>query len=199
MGLYTYDVDVDINWENIDHRRKMHTFRRQGLMRRTSKRNLSDRKLNIGNRFRLNSKGEALSSPEKRSRALPIAMDIENSLTEAAAGEFSKDAPVIKIPAYHVNIWIFDEDLVDQRRHIDEAFLEKWEKGFSAYIEGDWLTAKTIFEDTCILCVNSNGQDDMRMIGKDQYRDGPSMRLLKYMQEFDFQPPTDWSGYSYDC
>lgn len=38
MGLYTYDVDLDVNWENVDHRRRMRQLRQQGMIRRNSRR-----------------------------------------------------------------------------------------------------------------------------------------------------------------
>lgn len=64
---------------------------------------------------------EGGASPERRSRALPVAIDVEN-IDSSTNGNISHGAPNIIIDPYNVRVWIDDEDLVEQRRHIDDAF-----------------------------------------------------------------------------
>ena len=70
--------------------------------------------------------------------------------------------------------------IMHMHRKYDQEFQEKWNKGYDCYISGNWPTAKLYLEET-------------RNYIKD-VEDGPSVTLLSYMENRDFQAPTEWNG-----
>ena len=49
--------------------------------------------------------------------SLPVAFESENDYSNSDI--INIDAPKIVIPPYNVSIWIEDEDLIEQRRHVE--------------------------------------------------------------------------------
>ena len=45
---------------------------------------------------------------------------------------------------------------------------------------------------------NNNVDLEVRTAAKEQTTDGPSYALLHFMDSYNYEPPYDWSGYSYD-
>jgi class 3 adenylate cyclase len=69
---------------------------------------------------------------------------------------------------------------------VDDAFLNKFAEGFSAYKAGDWRRAAAVFEET-------------RASRRDEYGevvvDGPSEALLAVIREKGGNAPAGWEGY----
>ncbi len=112
--------------------------------------------------------------------------DEENpEAAEAAAADRLKKAkmtPTITVPPYTQQIWVEDQDLIDLRHKISDAFRDSWAEAMDAFIIGDWSKAREKFSET------------LRMSGK---KDGPSKHLLAYMDEVGEggSSPDGWSGF----
>lgn len=106
--------------------------------------------------------------------------DLEAAAAAAAAEKKKDEAPVITIKPYTQDIWDDDDDLVDLRHRVNDAFRAIWADGMSAYIKGDWQKARDIFHETMRL---SNDKD------------GPSKHLIELIDEHGGSAPHDWPGY----
>ncbi|CAD8081120.1 unnamed protein product [Paramecium primaurelia] len=58
-------------------------------------------------------------------------------------------------------------------------FMEVFRKAFQAYLDGDWKTARAMFQEALKLKPN----------------DGPTEAVLHSMEETNYQKPSDWKGY----
>ena len=88
--------------------------------------------------------------------------------------------PEIHIAPYHSNIWDTDHELVALRRKVTEPFRTLWKEGIASYIQGDWVKARSIFQQTFDL----SGE-----------KDGPSKNLIDMIDEHRCACPNDWAGY----
>jgi len=72
-----------------------------------------------------------------------------------------------------------DPEFVEVQQGLHINFLPTFRRGFDAYIKGDWITARDLFEDA------------LRMESKD----GPTMFLLNFMEDQGNVVPPDWKGF----
>lgn len=78
------------------------------------------------------------------------------------------------------NKFELDEDLVVMRKPFPPIFYEKFNDAYQDYHEGRWLDAKIKLEEM----ESIRGSPD-----------GPSLSLLRVMQEHNFKAPPDWEGW----
>lgn len=79
-----------------------------------------------------------------------------------------------------IDIFKKSPDVVLMHSKYNEGFYDRWKKGFKAYIQGDWKTARGYMEQT---------EHYIKGVA-----DGPSRALLNVMSETDFNPPVGWTG-----
>jgi hypothetical protein len=117
---------------------------------------------------------------------------------------------------YSPNIWITDQDLRAMRQHVTEDFEEAFNKGRDAYIAGDWKKALLHLNNANEIMVENvmeQGyiQDELnelqnRILDGEDARaaeeelrndtgDGPSRRLIAYMESEGGVAPEGWKGY----
>lgn len=79
---------------------------------------------------------------------------------------------------------VFDdiEEIFAMRRRYTVEFLHVFNMGYRNYKEGEWMVAQKFLTRARF------------MLGED-FEDGPSVALLRYMQETSFQAPDWWKGY----
>jgi len=90
------------------------------------------------------------------------------------------EAPEIELPPFSVHIWERDEDMIKLRMHIEDSTRKVWNDGIRAFVDGDWGSASSHFNEVLDL---TNGED------------GPSKHIIEKMAEYDFKVPKDWKGY----
>jgi len=86
---------------------------------------------------------------------------------------------------YNGSIMLFnkfelDEDLVVMRKPFPPEFYVQFNDGYKDYINGKWASAKDKLE---------------KMEAIRGSPDGPSLSLLRVMQEHSFRAPADWEGW----
>eukprot|EP00594_Rhizosolenia_setigera_P021190 CAMPEP_0178980276 /NCGR_PEP_ID=MMETSP0789-20121207/26395_1 /TAXON_ID=3005 /ORGANISM="Rhizosolenia setigera, Strain CCMP 1694" /LENGTH=1092 /DNA_ID=CAMNT_0020670649 /DNA_START=112 /DNA_END=3388 /DNA_ORIENTATION=+ len=121
---------------------------------------------------------------------------------------------------FGTDMWDKDKDLTEMRRHVTDEFLDLFCKGRDYYLGGNWTVAKkylkladytmikTILDDGTVeyevqtsqiqqILSDENGIDDDEDIARLRVElgDGPSRRLLAYMEDMGGVPPKDWQGY----
>ncbi len=110
-------------------------------------------------------------------------VDEENpEAAEIAAADKLKQAkmtPTITVAPYTQQVWVEDQDLIDLRHLITDAFRSSWAEGMDAFIIGDWAKAKEKFSETLRMCK----------------KDGASKKMLKFIEEEGGVSPDGWSGY----
>jgi class 3 adenylate cyclase len=111
-------------------------------------------------------------------------VDEENPEKEEEAVEErmrkAKETPTIVVAPYTERVWVEDQDVVDARHLISDAFRNIWAEGMDAFIIGDWTRAVEKFSET------------FRLSKK---KDGPSKRILAFMEEHRNVAPESWLGY----
>ena len=118
---------------------------------------------------------------------------------------------------YASSIWNTDQDLCAMRQHVTEDFEEEFRKGRDAYLTGDWPRALKHLETANEIMVENvmdqgyiqdelNEYPDMEGMDTEEARvveeelkrdtgDGPSRRLIAYIESENFQAPENWKGY----
>mmetsp|Transcript_3914 Transcript_3914/g.4526 ORF Transcript_3914/g.4526 Transcript_3914/m.4526 type:complete len:705 (+) Transcript_3914:283-2397(+) len=117
---------------------------------------------------------------------------------------------------YSPNIWNTDQDLTGMRQHVTEDFEEEFTKGRDAYLTGDWPEAlKHLRSANKIMVENVMDQgyiqdelievqerildgEDARAAEEElrhETEDGPSRRLISYMESEGNKVPETWKGY----
>jgi hypothetical protein len=108
---------------------------------------------------------------------------------------------------YTPEIWNVDQDLVAMRSHICDEFTEMFNRGREEYLSGNWPTAikllksanNIMFEQVVnegywgsksAITLRDDEEVEERHLG-----DGPSQRLIAYMEELGGEAPKDWGGY----
>lgn len=206
MGLYTYDADLLINWNDPHRHQKVNPKERLQL---AAKRALQQqtagaaapagarRKSTAGDLHAHRKGSEAVNRRTSTALSrLPVAGGAgglgsvnEESLEALEAGaEQSEEArlaklkqtPTIVVAPYTQQVWTEDADIVELRHRVNDSFRGVWEQGVAAYIKGDWQKAREVFQET------------MRM---SHNKDGPSKFLLEVIDENGGTAPTDWAGY----
>ena len=128
----------------------------------------------------------------------------------------SDDQADLDSDRYSQDIWNIDQDLTAMRQHVTEAFEKEFNKGRDAYLAGNWKVAMQHLEaadDMMVETVTDQGyiQDELNELqerildGEDakaaqeelkaETSDGPSRRLMAYMQSENLQVPQTWKGY----
>jgi len=79
-----------------------------------------------------------------------------------------------------------DYDMITLRQHATEEFLDTFKEGVNCYLSGDWSAAKTFLEKS-----DEMMKTNVPALGGD----GPSLTLLSYMKDRDYQAPADWKGF----
>lgn len=102
----------------------------------------------------------------------------EQSMTKN--GFRAAEAPEILLPPFSVNVWEKDEDIINLRSHINDKTKKIWDDGIHAFVNGDWASAITHFNEVLEL---TGGKD------------GPSRNIMTKMAEYEFKAPPDWKGY----
>lgn len=92
----------------------------------------------------------------------------------------AKEAPTIIVPPYTQQVWTEDNDIMEMRHRVNDAFRVLWDQGIAAYIKGDWQKARDIFHETLRMTRN---------------KDGPSTFLVGVIDESGGTAPSDWAGY----
>ena len=81
------------------------------------------------------------------------------------------------------NLWCIA--VVFLRAHVDETFFDEFKRGIDTYLAGDWVQAKVFLENANRLMAKVP-----KMTG-----DGPSLTLLKYIEEYGGKAPENWGGF----
>lgn len=79
-----------------------------------------------------------------------------------------------------------DADMITLRSHVSDAFLTSFSSGVNSYLSGDWSAARVFLEQS-----DSMMREAAPVLGGD----GPSLTLLRYMGEFNWQAPSDFKGF----
>jgi len=147
----------------------------------TGKFRTAARRASIGAAARMAMSPEEIAEEAEKKRAKAEA---EKAQKAEASKRF--ETPTIALKEYHEDCWRGDPDLVDLRHRVNEKYRSTFHVGIEAYIAGDWEKAKSTFEHTKKLSLQTGAAD------------GPSSFLLKFMEETNFVPPSDWEGYRKD-
>lgn len=83
-------------------------------------------------------------------------------------------------------VFDYDYDLLTLRQHASLKFFSVFKEGIDFYLQGDWGEARTYFEKS-----NKMMLDSVPALGGD----GPSQTLLRYMADHDYKAPKWWKGY----
>lgn len=129
--------------------------------------------------------------------------------------ERSPDQADLDADAYTPAIWDTDQDLKSMRQHVTDEFLETFHRGVELYIQGKWKEAvekmqnaddlmfEEVVEQGFVEYINEDlgeygkvtqtSREEIERL-KEEYGDGASKCLIKYMQNRDCIPPPEWHG-----
>lgn len=119
---------------------------------------------------------------------LPPGMEVvAEELTAPRLVEETYPTPKVVTNPYNEKIWDTDRDMILLRNRVDhEDLMTTWERGVTAYINGNWETAIEAMVD----------HQKMYGMHNKGLKDGPSDFLLDFMKSFpDHKAPTGWKGY----
>jgi len=86
-----------------------------------------------------------------------------------------------------VEIFQKDPDLLYLREHVNEKFLNIFKQGLEKYLEGKWKESKQFLDQS---------NEMMKTMSPSFINgDGPSLTLLEYMEERNWEAPADWKGF----
>jgi len=107
--------------------------------------------------------------------------NVWNSRLRFKARQFMEAEKVSKLDFKHATVDMFDscEDIVKMRRRFSMDFMYTFEMGFANYFEGEWQAARNYL---------LRAQQMLRV------EDGPSVALLRFMDNYNFQAPSWWTG-----
>jgi hypothetical protein len=78
------------------------------------------------------------------------------------------------------SVWVSEEMRLMRARYTDGMFFNSFDSGLRSYFAGNWVDARQCF--ATIL---------------ERLKDGPSMYFMKLMEENNWKPPRNFSGYGY--
>ncbi len=210
MGLYAYDADLDIDWNDLGRHLKFNVKNKlMDKVRQARTKNAENMRLAqlealpAGNKVPHHPAAISASDPKMLSRSRrgsalsrlvglappapveePVSDEKKQELANLEArAQRAKQTPTVIVPKYTEAIWTTDQDLTDQRHKVNDSFRALWENGINAYIRGDWGKARDIFDET------------MRLSKK---KDGPSKFIIEIINEHGGAAPQDWPGYRAD-
>lgn len=112
---------------------------------------------------------------------------------------------------YTPAIWNTDQDLVAMRSHVSDDFLEVFNRGRDEYLSGNWPLAVQLLKSADkIMCqrvveegfAGQSYLDNLQSftnVNEDEERlsmgDGPSQRIINYIEEMGGVAPSNWKGY----
>mmetsp|Transcript_30364 Transcript_30364/g.44687 ORF Transcript_30364/g.44687 Transcript_30364/m.44687 type:complete len:871 (-) Transcript_30364:458-3070(-) len=178
-GLYTFDANFDV----VDVKRAKKNFdvvtdSQQNIsqhVRLDEASNLSSSN-RISNRKTLHKRRTQFSKVNKG-----VTQRKHPSLARPAASSLLGEAPDVSMPFFMVDVWDVDPEIRELRKYaITDTQRKVWNRGFDAYVKGDWSLALVCFND--INDTTSGG-------------DGPAQFLLSKMEEHNFVVPPDWKGF----
>jgi class 3 adenylate cyclase len=233
FGLYTYDVDLSIDWNDKHRHRKqsdlktrlINAARRTSVVSNEEKSNLlapiNEHSGSFSVTTTTNPNAAASDGGRRKSKdiihahlpqgrqssvqvtAAPRRGSVMSQFVSPLGGETleevdeenpeqaeedaadkiekAKQTPTITVEPYTERVWVEDQDVVDARHLISDAFRGVWAEGMDAFIIGDWARAQEKFAET------------FRLSKK---RDGPSKRILAYMEDHHNVAPDNWHGYN---
>jgi len=120
--------------------------------------------------------------------SLPPGMEVvAEELTAPRLAEEAYPTPKVITNPYTPDVWDTDRDMKLLRNRVDhEDLVQIWDRGITAYINGDWGQA--------IACMVEH-QEKYGVYNKG-LKDGPSDFLLDFMKSFpNHTAPTGWKGY----
>mmetsp|Transcript_24385 Transcript_24385/g.35798 ORF Transcript_24385/g.35798 Transcript_24385/m.35798 type:complete len:840 (+) Transcript_24385:136-2655(+) len=79
-----------------------------------------------------------------------------------------------------------DYDMLTLREHITPEFLSTFQQGLEYYLQGDWGSARGFLERATQM---------MSQVPSMEKGDGPSLTLLRYMENHGWQAPSSWKGF----
>ena len=88
-----------------------------------------------------------------------------------------------------MTVFAEDNDLLRLRSPITQPFLNAFNDGINAYINGDWHNAKIL-----LLQANQIMKEHMSRYNIDK-GDGPSESILNYIGSFGYVAPACWKGF----
>lgn len=104
----------------------------------------------------------------------------------AAAGPSKQDAVFMTPNDEPCEAFENDCDLLQLRQHVSNEFLEVFAEGVTTYLDGNWPGARIRLEEA----------NEMMLIAAPSHGgDGPSLTLLKYMENHNWAAPITWKGY----
>jgi len=213
MGLYAYDADLDIDWNDLGRHLKFNVKNKlMDKVRQARTKNAAamaeartlamQEKIPAGNTvphhsaagtdqpkmLSRNRRGSALSRLVGLSAPAPPEEPVNEEKKQELANlearaQRAKQTPTVIVPKYTEEVWVKDQDIIDLRHKVNDSFRALWENGINAYIRGDWGKARDIFHET------------MRLSKK---KDGPSKFLMEIIDEHGGTAPQDWPGYRAD-
>lgn len=174
-GLYTFDANFDI----IGVKRTKKNFDI-----------VTDSQPNISQHVRLDETSTKSSNNKfsnrkslrrRRTKFTKISKGAAQRKHPSSASSSLGEAPDITMPFFVVDIWDIDLEIKEIRKFaLTDAQRKVWNRGFDAYVKGDWSLALICFND--VNDTTSGG-------------DGPARFLLSKMEEHDFVVPADWKGF----
>lgn len=116
------------------------------------------------------------------------------SLTHTPTGTPQRRPSVTQAPAFFLtpqdqtgDVFEQDYDMLTLRKHAtDPEFLNIFREGINLYLAGDWQGAKVLLEKSNTFMANAAPS-----LGGD----GPSLTLLDYMRNQNFEAPSTWKGF----
>jgi hypothetical protein len=79
-----------------------------------------------------------------------------------------------------------DPDLRQLRAHVTKPFLAQFNIGLKLYLAGNWTDARKELEKA-----NEMMKEAVPVLGGD----GPSLALLRYMDQYEYTAPSNWMNY----
>jgi hypothetical protein len=87
--------------------------------------------------------------------------------------------------SYDESMWKTDEDLLQLRRLASPVFMAFFKRGIEFYLKGNWARARPLLEKANTI-MNRQG-----IVAGDE----PSKAILSYMEERQWQSPSNWKGF----
>jgi len=108
--------------------------------------------------------------------------NVWNSRLRFKTRQFMESEKLSKLDFKHATVDMFDTDhlIAKMRRRFDENFMHTFEMGFANYLEGEWQAAR-------LYLIRANTM--LRV------EDGPSVALLRFMENHYFEAPAWWLGF----
>jgi len=87
-----------------------------------------------------------------------------------------------------------DEDLVLMRERYSKEFFQRFAMAYRNYEAGEWMVARDMFM-TCHYSLNSVREGPATIDSDEPPIDGPTLTLMRFMQQSHYFPPNDWQGH----